>query len=60
MKNLYVDSDIIEFCSYGSNWQDPSIDLEIASRRIGDKSLAEPLLAWFTEAYMRYYGEMTV
>ena len=27
----------------------------MAWRRIGDKPLSEPMLSWFTDAYVRHY-----
>ena len=32
----------------------------MAQRRIGNKPLSEPLLAQFTDAYMRHSGEMSL
>ena len=31
----------------------------MAWRRTGDKPLSEPMLPWFTDAYMGHWGEMS-
>ena len=31
----------------------------MVGRRIGDKPLSEPMLTWFTDAYMQHKGEMS-
>ena len=37
----------------------PALVQVMAWRRIGDKPLPEPVMAQFTDAYMRHYGEMS-
>ena len=32
------------------------INPSLVQVRIGNKTLSEPLLTWFTDAYMRYWG----
>ena len=39
---------------------EPALVQVMAWRRIGDKPLSEPMLTWFTDAYMQHYGEMTL
>ena len=36
----------------------PALVKIVAWRRIGGKPLSEPMLTWFTDAYMRHKGEM--
>ena len=37
----------------------PALVSIMAWRPIGDKPLSEPMLTWFTDAFMRHYGEMS-
>ena len=37
----------------------PSLVQVMAWCQIGDKPLSEPMMAQFTDAYMRHYGEMS-
>ena len=46
------------FVSKGSIDNNPPLVQIMAWRRIGDKPLSEPLLTQFTDAYVRYQGEM--
>ena len=51
-KSLYIGSNSIEFYSQGSNWQWPSLLVQIiAWRSIDDKALSEPMMTYFTDVY---------
>ena len=47
------------FSSRGPINNIPALAQIMAWRRIGDKTLSEPILTQITEAYMRYLGEMS-
>ena len=48
-----------KFVPKGPTDNNPALVHIMAWRRIGDKSLSEPMLTWFTEAYMKHYEEMS-
>ena len=54
-KVLYFDNNFTDVCSYKSPIDNnPALAQIMAWRRIGDKPLSEPVLTWFTDAYMRH------
>ena len=56
---LYFDSSFMEVCSKGQIYNKSALVQIMASRQTGDKPLPEPMLTSFTDAYMRYSGEMS-
>ena len=47
-------SNFTEICSQESNDNKPAVVQVMAWRQIGDKPLPEPMMAQFTDAYMRH------
>ena len=54
-KLLNFNDKIIEICSLGSNWQYVSIGSDNGLVL----PLSEPIMVWFTDAYVRYLASMS-
>ena len=55
MKFFFILIEIaLKFVHKGPNDNYPALVYRIVWRQIGDKPLSEPMLAWFTDAYMQH------
>ena len=48
----------LKFVPKGPTDNNPALVYNMAWRRIGNKTLSEPMLTKFADAYMRHYGEI--
>ena len=57
--DVFSSMTMFEFVPKGSIDNSPALAPIMAWRRICDKPLSEPMLTWFTDAYLRHLGEMS-